>query len=191
MGRCVHDTHAVTLQQSHKASSVEWVLATVILKTTSANHTMHVWVPQQTPGDHVVIGDALIRGSLQVHVKAGPWLCAHLSTVHLLQGLPLPVEAVTVIRKSFDARAKHRDFAYVVDVDAEAARAAGARPRFKPGQLERSRTNLAYMCNSSPPLLHKLCGDAVCAACSQLRCGCKEHLGMFLKICHTRSTCSA
>jgi len=47
------------------------------------------------------------------------------------------LEAVNVIRKSFDARAKHRDFAYVVDVDAQAARAAGASLRFKPGQLER------------------------------------------------------
>ena len=55
----------------------------------------------------------------------------------LLQGLPLPLEAVSVIRKSFDARAKHRGFAYVVDIDPEAARAAGASPRFKSGQLER------------------------------------------------------
>ena len=54
----------------------------------------------------------------------------------------MPVEAVTVIRKSFDARAKHRDFAYVVDVDAAAARAAGACPRFKPGQLERFHKNI-------------------------------------------------
>jgi len=57
--------------------------------------------------------------------------------VCLLQGLPLPLEAVSVIRKSFDARAKHRGFAYVVDIDPEAARAAGASPRFKSGQLER------------------------------------------------------
>lgn len=54
-----------------------------------------------------------------------------------LQGLPLPLGAVSVVRKSFDARAKHRDFAYVVDVDAPAARAAGASPRFKLGLLER------------------------------------------------------
>ena len=57
--------------------------------------------------------------------------------VCLVQGLPLPLEAVSVIRKSFDARAKHRGFAYVVDIDPEAARAAGASPRFKSGQLER------------------------------------------------------
>ena len=44
----------------------------------------------------------------------------------LLQGQTLPLEAVTVIRKSFDARAKHRNFVYVVDVDAAAAKAAGA-----------------------------------------------------------------
>ncbi len=49
----------------------------------------------------------------------------------------MPLEAVSVIRKSFDARAKHRGFAYVVDIDPEAARAAGACPRFKSGQLER------------------------------------------------------
>ena len=54
-----------------------------------------------------------------------------------LQGLPLPLGAVSVVRKSFDARVKHRDFAYVVDVDAQAARAAGASPRFKSGLLER------------------------------------------------------
>lgn len=54
-----------------------------------------------------------------------------------LQGLPLPLAAVSVVRKSFDARAKYRDFAYVVDVDAKAARAAGASPRFRPGQTER------------------------------------------------------
>lgn len=110
---------------------------------------MHVWDLQETARDHVVIGyEHLIRSSLHVRVKAGPWLYAHLSTMHLLQGLPLPVEAVTVIRKSFDARAKHRDFAYVVDVDAEAARAAGARPRFKPGQLERFCTNLLGLVNN-------------------------------------------
>ena len=42
-----------------------------------------------------------------------------------------------MVRKSFDARAKHRNFAYVVDVDAKSARAAGARPAFKQGVLER------------------------------------------------------
>lgn len=54
-----------------------------------------------------------------------------------MQGLPLPLAAVSVVRKSFDARAKYRDFAYVVDVDAKSARAAGASPKFKPGQTER------------------------------------------------------
>ena len=54
-----------------------------------------------------------------------------------MQGQPLPLNAVTVIRKSFDARIKHRDFVYVVDVDAAAAKVAGAKPRFKSGQLER------------------------------------------------------
>ena len=54
-----------------------------------------------------------------------------------MQGLPLPLAAVSVVRKSFDARAKYRDFAYVVDVDASSARAAGASPRFRPGHTER------------------------------------------------------
>ena len=49
----------------------------------------------------------------------------------------MPLEAVTVIRKSFDARVKHRDFVHAVDVDAQAALLAGAQPKFKPGQLER------------------------------------------------------
>ncbi|DBB05856.1 TPA: hypothetical protein ACH3X3_009865 [Trebouxia sp. C0006] len=64
-------------------------------------------------------------------------LCSAVALKLKCKGLPLPLEAVSVIRKSFDARAKHRGFAYVVDIDPEAARAAGASPRFKSGQLER------------------------------------------------------
>ncbi|KAA6420919.1 MAG: oxidoreductase electron carrier [Trebouxia sp. A1-2] len=64
-------------------------------------------------------------------------LCSAVALKLKCKGLPLPLEAVSVIRKSFDARAKHRGFAYVVDIDPEAARAAGACPRFKSGQLER------------------------------------------------------
>ncbi|KAL0040454.1 hypothetical protein WJX77_007475 [Trebouxia sp. C0004] len=64
-------------------------------------------------------------------------LCSVVALKLNCKGLPLPLEAVSVIRKSFDARAKHRGFAYVVDIDPEAARAAGACPRFKSGQLER------------------------------------------------------
>lgn len=52
--------HAVTLQQSHNASSIEWVLAQVLTTPTSTQHTMHVWVLQQTARDRVVVGDALI-----------------------------------------------------------------------------------------------------------------------------------
>lgn len=60
-----------------------------------------------------------------------------LQSVLLLQTPHLPLEAVVVVRKSFDARPKQRNFVYVVDVDAKAATAAGATPRFKQGQIER------------------------------------------------------
>lgn len=55
----------------------------------------------------------------------------------VVQEQSLPIDAVTVVRKSFDARAKHRSFVYIVDVNAAAATAAGAAPRFKQSQLER------------------------------------------------------
>ena len=54
-----------------------------------------------------------------------------------MQDGALPLNAVTVVRKSFDARVKQRNFVYVVDVDATAAALAGAAPRFKQGQIER------------------------------------------------------
>lgn len=54
-----------------------------------------------------------------------------------LQSKNLPLDAVSVVRKSFDARVKQRNFVYVVDVDSKAATAAGAAPRFKQGQIER------------------------------------------------------
>lgn len=54
-----------------------------------------------------------------------------------MQDTLLSIDAVTVVRKSFDARVKQRNFVYVVDVDAAAAARAGAAPRFKQGQIER------------------------------------------------------
>ncbi|KAL3154855.1 hypothetical protein ABBQ38_011397 [Trebouxia sp. C0009 RCD-2024] len=64
-------------------------------------------------------------------------LCQAVAFKLKCKGLPLPLAAVSVVRKSFDARVKYRDFAYVVDVDAKSARAAGASPKFRPGQTER------------------------------------------------------
>lgn len=69
------------------------------------------------------------------HFSSGNMHCKLLGC--LLQTQTLPLEAVSVVRKSFDARAKQRNFVYVVDVDAAVAAAAGAAPRFKQGQIER------------------------------------------------------
>jgi hypothetical protein len=56
----------------------------------------------------------------------------------------LPAEALTVVRKSFDARRRERRFTYVVDVSAAAAAKAGAwglQP--KQGSLERCGSSLS------------------------------------------------
>jgi uncharacterized FAD-dependent dehydrogenase len=61
----------------------------------------------------------------------------------------LPESAITIVRKSFDAR-KQKRFVYVVDVDPEAVAAARARKlQPRPGQLERLAYDPAAPASSS------------------------------------------